>query len=92
MILRVLQISEISVVDSALKFENTGERALLFGGYDANTTLELLDSYTQAVAHSAIGKDTLASDENIRIVNGRRRIIVNDAEIERPIIYDFTRS
>lgn len=85
-------VSEISVVDSALKFENTGERALLFGGYDANTTLELLDSYTQAVAHSAIGKDTLASDENIRIVNGRRRIIVNDAEIERPIIYDFTRS
>ena len=38
---------------------------------------------------SAIGKDTYAPDENIRIVNGRRKIIVNETELERPLIYDF---
>ena len=83
-------VSDINVINSALKFENTGKQALVFGGYEPDTTLKLLDSDTQIVVHSAIGKDTFAPDENICIINGRRKIIINDAEVERPIIYDYT--
>ena len=82
--------SDVNITDSALKFESTGKTALLFGGYDTNTDIMLRNSDTQAVVHSAIGKDTLAADDRVRIVNGRRRIIINDAETERPIIYDYT--
>ena len=62
----------------------------LFGGNNTETTVELLNSDTQAVVHSAIGKDTMAPDENVRIINGRRKITINDEEVERPIIYDYT--
>ena len=82
--------SGINVADSALKLESTGKQALLFGGYNADTSVKLLNSDTQAVVHSAVGKDTLAPDENIYILNGRRRITINGTEIERPIIYDYT--
>ena len=82
--------SDVNITDSALKFESTGKKALLFGGYDTNTDIMLRNSDTQAVVHSAIGKDTLAAADRVRIVNGRRRIIINDAETERPIIYDYT--
>ncbi|MBQ6211325.1 MAG: hypothetical protein IJJ57_00345, partial [Ruminococcus sp.] len=82
--------SDVNITDSALKFESTGKKALLFGGYDTNTDIMLHNSDTQAVVHSAIGKDTLAAGDRVRIVNGRRRIIINDAETERPIIYDYT--
>lgn len=82
--------SDVNITDSALKFESTGKTALLFGGYDTNTDIMLRNSDTQAVVHSAIGKDTLAAGDRVRIVNGRRRIIINDAETERPIIYDYT--
>ena len=82
--------SDVNITDSALKFESTGKKALLFGGYDTNTDIMLRNSDTQAVVHSAIGKDTLAAGDRVRIVNGRRRIIINDAETERPIIYDYT--
>jgi hypothetical protein len=32
----------------------------------------------------------MAPDENVRIINGRRKITINDEEVERPIIYDYT--
>ncbi|MBR5682811.1 MAG: EAL domain-containing protein [Ruminococcus sp.] len=82
--------SVLNISDSALKLESTGKQALLFGGNGPDTEVELLNSDTQAVVHSAIGKDTLAPDEKIRIINGRRRIMINGEEIERPIIYDYT--
>ena len=81
--------SELNLVESALKLENSGRNALLFGGYGSDTVLDLINSDTQATVRSAIGKDTYAPDENIRIVNGRRKIIVNETELERPLIYDF---
>lgn len=82
--------SVIKLSDSALKLESTGKQALLFGGYVPDTEIELLGCDTQAVVHSAIGRDTLAPDEKIRIINGRRRITINGKEIERPITYDYT--
>lgn len=82
--------SDISINNSALKLESTGKEALLFGGYNTDTRLDLLSADTQAVVHSAIGKDTLAADDNIRIINGRRKIVINEKELERPIIYDYT--
>ena len=81
--------SELNLVESALKLENSGRNALLFGGYGSDTVLDLINSDTQATVRSAISKDTYAPDENIRIVNGRRKIIVNETELERPLIYDF---
>ncbi len=82
--------SDIRVNDSALKLESTGKQALLFGGCGSDSRIDLLNSDTQAVVHSAIGRDTMAPDENVRVINGRRRIIINGAEFERPIIYDYT--
>ena len=76
--------------DSALKLESCGKEAILFGGYEPDSVIHLLDSDTQAVIRSALGADTLAPEENIHIVNGRRRIIINEEELERPIVYDYT--
>ena len=81
--------SKLNISDSALKMKSTGKQALIFGGSNPDTEVELLNSDTQAVVYSAIGKDILAPDENVHIINGRRRIIINDVEIERPIIYDY---
>ena len=82
--------SELHFMDSAFKLESSGRNALIFGGVNPDTKIELINSDTQVVVRSAIGKDTYAPDDNIRIVNGRRRIIINDESLERPIIYDFS--
>lgn len=82
--------SDINIVDSAMKLEISGKEALVFGGFRADSVISLIDSDIQAVVRSAIGKDTMAPDENVHIINGRRRIIVNENEIERPVVYDYS--
>ena len=82
--------SKLNLVDSAMKIESSGRKALVFGGYETDSVIDLINSDTQAIVRSAIGKDTFAPDEDVHILNGRRRIVVNDTEIERPVVYDFS--
>jgi EAL domain-containing protein (putative c-di-GMP-specific phosphodiesterase class I)/DNA-binding LacI/PurR family transcriptional regulator len=82
-------ISDIALTDSSLKLESKGQKALIFGGYNENTALELYNSDINAVVRSGLEKDTYASEENIRIVNGRMRILLNDKEIKHSIIFDY---
>jgi len=41
--------------------------------------------------HNSCGRDTYAKDETVRIVNGRRKIMVNDTEIQRQLIFDYNK-
>ena len=83
--------SQVKVKDSSLKIEMAGERALVFGGYSDQTFIELLGTDTKALVHNSCGRDTYAKDENVRIVNGRRKIMVNDTEIQRQLIFDYNK-
>ena len=38
---------------------------------------------------NSFGRETFAKDENVKIVNGRCRIVVNDEEIERELVLKF---
>ncbi|SHM79139.1 EAL domain-containing protein [Ruminococcus flavefaciens] len=83
-------ISEIDLSDSSLKLESTGKNALIFGGFNDNTSIKLFNSDINAVVRSAEEKDTYADDENIHIVNGRLKILVNDKEIKHNIVFNYT--
>ena len=80
----VLDISVASV-----RIENAGESALAFGGYSEDTKVELTSVDTRVKVYNKLDKDTYASDENIKIVNGRCKVFVNDKEIERELIFKF---
>ena len=41
--------------------------------------------------HNSLGRDILAPDEALSIVNGRYRVTVNDKEIERQLVYKFNK-
>ncbi|MBR4201128.1 MAG: hypothetical protein IKQ91_07610 [Oscillospiraceae bacterium] len=64
--------SDIQVGYSSLRLTNAGQQALIFGGYDKNTTVRITNSDTKANLRCAIGKETFAPDENIVFINGRR--------------------
>ncbi len=79
----------VKAKDASLRIEMAGEKSLVFGGYSEQTDVELLGTDTRAVVHNFCGRDTYAKDENVRIVNGRRKIVVNDKEIQRELVFDY---
>ncbi|WP_051540239.1 EAL domain-containing protein [Ruminococcus sp. FC2018] len=81
--------SMVKAKDASLRIEMAGEKSLVFGGYSEQTDVELLGTDTRAVVHNSCGRDTYAKDENVRIVNGRRKIVVNDKEIQRELVFDY---
>ncbi len=81
--------TDIKISSASVKVFNAGKQAVAFGGYNEDTDILLSSADTNVEVHNLIGKDTYASDDRIRIVNGRMNFVVNDMQIERDMKYDF---
>ena len=63
--------------------ENGGRDALAVGGYNEDVKIMLDNTDMHVKIHNELDKDTFAKEENINIINGRIRFIVNGKEIVR---------
>ena len=82
--------TDIDFTDSHIKIEAVGQEALALGGRSGDTRITIADTDTNISVRSALGKDTLAPDENICIRNGRHRFTVNGVNIERDVIIEYS--
>ena len=83
--------TEIEIGTASIRIDGAGEKAIAVGGYNENTKVSLSSVDTRVNLHNSFGKDILAPDEAISIVNGRYRVSVNDKEIERQLVYKFNK-
>ena len=75
--------SELTVERGGLMLMNVGAKALAIGGYTEDTHFLLENGDLREDIRNRIGVDTYASDDNIRVVNGRTRILINGEPFER---------
>ncbi len=81
--------TKLDVSMASVRVTNAGENALAFGGTKGETIISLVGVDTRVKVFNTIGRETFAKDEDITIVNGRCRIVVNDEEIERELVFKF---
>ena len=81
--------SNILIDRVGLTVDAMGKGALVFGGHERPTYVELKNSHTKATVHNALGIDTYAGEDNFKIINGRGRFVINDEIHERDMIYDI---
>lgn len=82
--------TELRVTYASVYIENAGKEAVAFGGYNENSDIFFHSADVKVNIHNLIDKDTFAPDDRIEIVNGRRKFVVNDKQIDREMKYDFT--
>lgn len=82
--------SRIYASSASVKLYNAGKKAIALGGYNENTDVIFNNADIKVEIHNNIDVDTYASNDRIRIINGRRSFIVNGREIEREIKYDYS--
>ena len=81
--------SKLDISVTSLRVDNTGEDAISFGGFNENSEINLTGVDTRVKLFNTVGRDLYAKDEDVKIVNGRCKIVVNDAEIERELVFKF---
>lgn len=81
--------SEINIDTASISVESAGSNAIAFGGYCENTKVKLIGVDTKVDLHNSIKKDTYAREENIEIINGRCRILVNDETVKRKLKFNY---
>ncbi|SEP88985.1 EAL domain, c-di-GMP-specific phosphodiesterase class I (or its enzymatically inactive variant) [Lachnospiraceae bacterium NE2001] len=81
--------TELDISMASVRVTNAGADALAFGGKEADTHISLIGVDTRVKVYNTTGVETYAKDENITIENGRCKIVVNDTEIERELIFRF---
>lgn len=82
--------TDIDLTDSHIKIDAIGQEALAFGGKTDDSRISVTDSDTRVVVRSALGRDTLARDEDFFIKNGRHRFVINGEELERAVTINYT--
>jgi hypothetical protein len=81
--------SVLDISETHSRIDVIGQEALIFGGYNENTSIILADSNNNIKVKNSIGKDTFASDENFSIKNGRLNLTVNGSALERSVTMDY---
>nr|MCR4717230.1 EAL domain-containing protein [Lachnospiraceae bacterium] len=74
---------------ASVTVEAIGKNSLAYGGVNKPTKVELIDTHSKINVHNSLGVETSAKDEDVAITNGRRKIIVNEKEIERKVEYKY---
>lgn len=82
--------SEIEVGYTSMKMKNAGHAALVFGGYDGQTAIRIINSDTKVTLNSGETAETHAPAEKICYINGRRQIMLNGTELERPLTFNYS--
>ncbi len=75
--------SELHTQNVGLKIENAGQHALAVGGVEQKTKIDLNSTDIRVNVHNSLGVDTYAEDDDISILNGRVKFMVNDQSIDR---------
>ncbi|MBR4514523.1 MAG: EAL domain-containing protein [Lachnospiraceae bacterium] len=78
--------TDVLVDHAGIILENSGKEALAIGGMTGGTFIRLENSDAKVDVHTALKTDTYAKDEDIKIVNGRIRFLVNGYEVDRRIV------
>ena len=60
---------------------------MAFGGVEQHTTLDIENADTHVVLHNNLGKETYASKEDMKIINARLNVLVNEKEVRRELTY-----
>ena len=81
--------TKLDISTASVRVNNAGEKAVAFGGLEGETEISLVGVDTRVKIFNTLGVETFAKDENITIVNGRCRIVVNNEEIERELVFKF---
>ena len=84
--------SDIEIKYITLALNSSGQEAIAFGGYSEETSVYISDSDLRINLSSAIGKDTFAPPEQIKLCNGRHVIIINGEPVERNETTDYATS
>ncbi len=80
--------TELKTQNVGLKVENAGKNALAVGGKECETSIKLNSTDIRVEVHNSLGRDTYAAEDNISIVNGRVKFMVNDQNVDRQL--EFT--
>ncbi len=81
--------SYILIDKAGMNIDSMGKRALIFGGHDQYTRVEMRNSHTKTKVHNTLDLDTYAKKEDFVIINGRGKFLINDEPLERDMIYDI---
>ena len=75
--------SDFSIENASIHILATGKETLAFGGYNDNVRLNLINSNISVSVKTTLNKDTMAKEENIRIINSTYQGIINGKESNR---------
>jgi hypothetical protein len=81
--------SNILIDKAGMNVDSMGKRALIFGGHDQYTRVEMRNSHTKAKVHNTLDLDTYAKKEDFVIINSRGNFLINDEPLKRDMIYDI---
>lgn len=75
--------STLNINKAGLRLENSGNNALGIGGIMCDCKIKLTGTDTRVNIHNGLDKGTYAKKEDIVVINGRYKEIVNNEEILR---------
>ena len=73
---------------SALKLECMGEQALAVGGFNEEQSIVLRNSDTKWTVHNKLDKDVFTKEEDLRVVGGKARFVLNNSDIDRSSAFE----
>ena len=79
--------TDFAIKHSTIQLENSGDEALIFGGRDKFTRVVLEKADVKSELRTGLDRDTYASENDFRIIDGRSRFRINGKDISRKVIY-----
>lgn len=80
-------ITDFSLYHSSASFENSGDEALIVGGKEQITKIDMEKTDVKIDIHTGLNRDTYAEEGDVRVFDGRMNCKVNGREIERRLEY-----
>jgi hypothetical protein len=80
--------TELGINHTSGSLENAGNRALIFGGFEQVTRIEMDKADLKIDVHNDLGLDTCSKGDDFKIKGGRVRCMINGEPFEREI--DFS--
>ena len=72
----------VSVKNISMNVAAGGVHAYIFGGIEGSTKLELMSVDAQIKLNTRLGSFTSAKDDDLRVGEGRYRVIINDEPVD----------
>ncbi len=79
--------TDFALKHSSIQLENSGDEALIFGGREKITKVELEKADVKCELRTGLDRDTYAAEDDFRVIDGRSRFMINGKEISRKVIY-----